>query len=90
MRDNESGQGIVEYALLIGVIAVALIPVPTAFTVTVNRYFEKRTDEVEESNMKIAKAQDLFIQYMDERIAYMQCLVDLKPSQGSSACGSPP
>ena len=89
-HSRESGQAIVEYAILIGVVAVALIPVLTVFTVAVNRYFTNRTEDLQEAEVKIAQAQDLFIQYMDERITYLQCLVDLKPSQPSSACGSPP
>ena len=88
--DSESGQAIVEYAILVGVVAVALIPVLTAFTIAVNRYFEHRTTDIQESEIKIAKAQDQFIQYMDERIAYLTCLVDLNPNQPSSACGAVP
>lgn len=88
--DRESGQAIVEYAILIGVVAVALIPILTAFTVAVNRYFEHRTADIQQAEVKISQAQDLFIQYMDARIAYLTCLVDLNPSQSSSACGAPP
>lgn len=87
---REEGQAIVEYAILIGVVAVALIPVLTAFTVAVNRYFTNRTADIQQSEVKIGQAQDLFIQYMDERIAYMQCLVDLPPGQKSSTCGAAP
>ncbi len=87
---NESGQAIVEYAILVGVVAVALIPILTAFTVAVNRYFTNRTEDIQQSEVKIGQAQDLFIQYMDERIAYLTCLADLKPSQSSSACGASP
>jgi len=90
VSDRESGQAIVEYAILIGVVAVALIPVLTLFTVAVNRYFTNRTEDIHESEVKIAQAQDLFIQYMDARIAYLTCLVNLNPSQSSSACGASP
>lgn len=89
-QDRESGQAIVEYALLIGIVAIALIPVLTVFTVAVNRYFENRVEDIDEAEVKISQAQDLFIQYMDERIVYLTCLVDLKPSQPSSACGASP
>ena len=90
MKNRESGQAIVEYAILIGVVAVALIPVLTVFTVAVNRYFTNRTQDIRDSEVKIAKAQDLFIQYMDARIVYLTCLADLKPNQPSSACGGSP
>jgi Flp pilus assembly pilin Flp len=87
---NESGQAIVEYAILIGVVAVALIPVLTAFTIAVNHYFESRTEDIQQSQVKISQAQDKFIQYMDARIAYLTCLADLNPNQPSSACGASP
>lgn len=88
--NRESGQAIVEYALLIGVIAVALIPVLTAFTIAANRYFENRTEDIHQAEVKIAQAQDQFIRYMDARIAYLTCLADLKPNDPSSACGAAP
>lgn len=90
VADHESGQAIVEYAILIGVVAVALIPVLTAFTIAVNRYFERQTENIRQSEVKIAQAQDLFIQYMDERIVYLTCLTNLKPSDPASACGASP
>lgn len=88
--NRESGQAIVEYALLIGVVAVALIPILTAFTIAVNRYFENRTEDIQEAEVKIAQAQDQFIRYMDTRIAYLTCLADLKPNEPSSSCGGAP
>lgn len=90
MRNHESGQAIVEYALLIGVVAVAMVPILTAFTIAVNRYFTNRTEDIRESEVKIAQAQDQFIQYMDSRIAYLTCLANLNPNQPASTCGAAP
>lgn len=90
VSDRESGQALVEYAILVGVVAVAMIPILTAFTLAVNHYFQQQTENIQESETKIAQAQDLFIQYMDARIVYLTCLADLKPSQPASACGASP
>lgn len=90
MKNDESGQAIVEYAILVGFVAVVLIPVLTTFTIAVNRYFENRVKDIHEAEVKQAQTQDLFIQYMDQRIAYLECLVNLNPNQPSSACGPTP
>lgn len=81
---------IVEYALLIGIVAIAMIPALTVLAVATNRYFQRQTANIQEAEIKSAQAQDAFVAFMDERIAYLICLVNLTPPQPASACGATP
>lgn len=81
---------IVEYALLLSIIAVAMIPALTALAVVTNHYFNRQIANIQQAEVESAQAQDAFVAFMDERIAYLICLVDLAPPQPVSACGNPP
>jgi Flp pilus assembly pilin Flp len=86
----EDGVVIVEYALLIGIMAVTMIPALTVLAVATNRYFQRQAANITQAEVETAQAQDEFIAFMDERIAYLRCLVSLVPPQPVTLCGDTP
>jgi len=88
--ETERAVVVVEYALLLAIVAISLIPVLTALAVVTDRYFKRQIDNIEQAEVKSAQAQDAFNAFMDERIAYLVCLVNLAPPQPISLCGDTP